>query len=330
MKKRDLFHLQQTYNEELLAACSSGDEEGVRLALRNGADPNYRSSLRTAVWHNRSAECVRLLLEAGADVNSCEYFDYDRWRYITVLDEMINHPFYEPVNRNSNLLSLSHEQFLSFPEENGAEFRAILRLMDSYGAVEAFYAEESENVSEPSQEVMQLLFAIRSQNVEEAENLLAQGVECQCYSNRGYSALALAARYGQLPMVELLLDYGAAVDADHCSSQLSVMCQAARSGNLELTRTLLPYVRHRQKRDELSLALFPAAARGRVDILQFLIDQGADVNHQYSGEYYPRRYDPLTLSCTLTPLIYTIINNQRAAHDLLIDHGATYTPLYIP
>ena len=330
MKRRIAEKLQSSYNEELLAACSSGDVEGVRTALRNGADPNYRSSLRIAAWHNRSAECVRLLLEAGADINSCEYFDYEKWRYVTVLDEMIDSPFCEPVNRNVNLLSLSHEQFLSFPEEIGAEFRALLRLMDSYGAVEAFYAEESEKLSEPSQEVMQLLFAIRSQNVGKAEKLLAQGVESQCYSNRGYSALALAARYGHLPMVQLLLDYGAAVDVSHCSSQLSVMCQAVRSGNLELIRTLLPYLRHRQKRDELSLALFPAAARGRVDILQFLIDHGADVNHRYTGEYYPKRYDTCTIICALTPLIYTIINNQRAAHDLLLAAGATYTPLCIP
>ena len=145
-----------------------------------------------------------------------------------------------------------------------------------------------------------------------------------------YNEELLAARYGQLPMVQLLLDYGAAVDVAHCSSQLSVMCQAVRSGNLELIRTLLPYLRHRQKRDELSLALFPAAARGRVDILKFLIDHGADVNHQYTGEYYPKSYNPYTIICTLTPLIYTIINNQRAAHDLLIAHGATYTPLCTP
>ena len=325
--KRHAAESLQAYNVALYDACRAGDTEAVRRALGCGADPNlaerYHTPLSAAIYGAYSPECVRLLLEAGADPNECEDFghdDYRDWHYEAALDYLITFPFDEPIDRMSKPHAFSHEDYRASAEERGAAFREILTLLEAHGAVEDFYAEEECVWHEPDPENTRLLAAIRARDVARAESLLIQGAEVQCYSNRGYSALTLAARYGQLPMVQLLLDYGAAVD-EPC-----IMRDAARSGNLDILRELLPFLRGRYRSRELSLALYPAAARGRVDILQFLIDNGADVNHRQSvvDDTYHR-----ALTYTLTPLLYTIINNQRAAHDLLIAAGATYTPICI-
>ena len=69
---------------------------------------------------------------------------------------------------------------------------------------------------------------------------------------------------------------------------------------MPVLRELLPFFKDDKLRQhELSFALFPAAARGRVDIHQFFIDQGANViyhdgvtdNCDGTFTYYP---------CTLT------------------------------
>ena len=328
MKKRTQSYLQQTYDEALLAACESGDAERVRAALKDGANPNRNRSvdgyspLSAAIYGALSSDCVRLLLEAGADAN--EYAGYDGYRLYTAFDFLIRGPFDEPTLPGADPRAVSHESYLSASEEHGAAFREVLNLLSSYGAVEFRYTGEYDDEPMPPEEVMQLLGAIRAREVAWAESLLVRGAEAQCHSNLGYSALTLAARYGQLPMVQLLLDYGAAVD-EPC-----IMRDAARSGHLDILRALLPFLRHRQKERALTLALYPAAARGRTDILQFLIDHGADVHDCYTTCYADSSTDYRSITCTITPLIYTIINNQRAAHDLLIAHGATYTPLYIP
>ena len=323
MKKRTQSYLQQTYDEALLAACESGDAERVRAALKDGANPNRditnNGCYPFIIAMPASVECARLLLEAGADPNLCDY-DYEVLRYMSALDYLIPSDFNEPANY-VDMQSFSYEEYLNVSESWGDGLHKRLALLDAYGAVEGIYTQEHFLRDDIPEDCALLLSAIRAKNTERVESLLSQGVEPQCRSNQGYSALALAARYGQLPMVQLLLDYGAAVDDS------GIMRDAARSGNLDILRELLPFLRGRYRSRELSLALFPAAARGRVDILQFLIEHGADVNHQQSmvDDTYHR-----TLTCTLTPLLYTIINNQRAAHDLLIAADATCTPLCIP
>lgn len=319
MRKRTQSYLQQTYDEALLAACKSGDAERVRAALKNGATPNRDTTNNGRypfiIAMPASVECARLLLEAGADPNLCDY-DYEVLRYMSALDYLIPRAFNEPADY-VDMQSFSYEEYLNVSESRGDGFLKRLALLDAYGAVEGIYTQEHFLRDDIPEDSAQLLSAIRAKNTERVGTLLAQGVESQCRSNQGYSALTLAARYGQLSMVQLLLDYGAVAD------EPGIMRDAARSGNLDILHELLPFLRGRCRSRVLSLALFPAAARGRVDILQFLIDHGADVNHQQA------MVDD-TYHHAVTPLLYTIINNQRAAHDLLIAAGATYTPLCTP
>jgi ankyrin repeat protein len=60
-------------------SCEAGNAEAVRFLLEHGADPNLTSTGETALFAavaKDSLECVRLLLDAGAQVNA---LDVDGW-----------------------------------------------------------------------------------------------------------------------------------------------------------------------------------------------------------------------------------------------------------
>ena len=59
-------------------AASVDDTAACRLLLRFGATPTVHA-LCSAAWHNRDPECVRALLECGADANALEDYGAIHW-----------------------------------------------------------------------------------------------------------------------------------------------------------------------------------------------------------------------------------------------------------
>lgn len=323
-----------TLNQELFDACAAGDAERLRAALAAGADPNWNpqdvpseyetplmAALKDGEEELRYSTCVRLLLEAGADPNE---INYEPERY-TPLSTLIHDPYLEPIEGQNEFVCTPEEYAASSPRRC-ADFQEMLRLLDAAGALECELVPRYLNPRADKCSENKLLQVILQGDVAEAERLLEAGADPYTAGDEEYPPLMLAARLGNLPMVQLLLSYGADPTADSHYAwgvYVTAFYHAARSGSIELLRELLPFFKNGElRRRELSHALFPAAARGRVDILQFLIDQGANVNYHYDVT------DNCDDTYTFSALIYTIINNQRAAHDLLRAHGAIYYPLH--
>ena len=94
----------------------------------------------------------------------------------------------------------------------------------------------------------------------------------------GNTALLLAATKGNLHLVELLCEYGAALDAVNISDGNTALSSAASKDNLDVVKLLYEYGAAVNVVDtDGNTALLSAASKGNLDIYLYLRDQGASM-----------------------------------------------------
>ena len=101
-------------------------------------------------------------------------------------------------------------------------------------------------------------------------------------SSKG-DALYVAVKYDRLPLVRLLLEYGADVNASGSRdcSLLQMAIESEGRTNIELAKILLEHGADVDFQDSQGRSVTQfAAARGRVELVQLLLDHGANVNVQ--------------------------------------------------
>ena len=299
----------------LVSSCDEGPET-VRLLLAAGANPNCEGSDDPSPLHaaarEENAECVRLLLEAGAEPNRL----YDLPYCTAPVDALRPESSPEPACREDAPLD---EADMRRHPEGGAGFRTALRLLEDAGAL------ESELLDLDSPEApdagLRLLLAAQRGDIVAARAALQAGADANARGRCGATALMKAARRGDEPMVQLLLENEA--DPHLTAKNPAGLCvgalyQAARSGSADMVRLLLPG----QCADEITRALLPAAARGYVEILRLLLAAGADASYSYRGT------DHTPVADYWSPYRYAIQNNHPEALALLVQHGATAHEFY--
>jgi len=92
---------------------------------------------------------------------------------------------------------------------------------------------------------------------------------------------------------------------------MSVMNYAVRSASLPMLKRLIE-LGHKVTDKDIDNESLLHRATNRIDVLEFLIEQGCDINEASSREYYEG----------YTPLHYACQNNCVAAVKLLLDKGA--------
>ncbi len=114
--------------------------------------------------------------------------------------------------------------------------------------------------------------------------LLEHGADPAAATNRGSVALHGAALRGSTPTVAVLLEHGVPANARNAGGFTPLLSGTAGQADAELVRLLLEHGAWVDDRDlEGTTALHNAAWRGNLDVVRYLIEQGASIDALMNG-----------------------------------------------
>jgi ankyrin repeat protein/L-ascorbate metabolism protein UlaG (beta-lactamase superfamily) len=114
--------------------------------------------------------------------------------------------------------------------------------------------------------------------------LLEHGADPTAMTNRGSVALHGAALRGSASTVALLLEHGVPVNARNAGGFTPILSATAGQADVELVRLLVEHGAWVDDRDrEGTTPLHNAAWRGNLDVVRYLIEQGASINALMNG-----------------------------------------------
>jgi len=124
-----------------------------------------------------------------------------------------------------------------------------------------------------------LLQAAKAGDVAQVRQLLASGVSPNTRNENGWTALHVAALYGQVAVAEALIGHGAAVDAADNEACATPLADAAQAGHLAVVNLLLKRGANVNATCEFDLTPLHLAAReGHTEVVKALLSHRARVN----------------------------------------------------
>jgi len=166
------------------------------------------------------------------------------------------------------------------------------------------------DVNAPQADGMTALhWAAHQDDLDTARLLVKAGANAKAASRYGVTPLSLACTTGNSAMVEMLLEAGADPNTTLPGCETALMT-AARVGTLASVKALLARGARVDAKDERrgQTALMWAAAEGHADVVQMLIEVGADFNARLSSGF--------------TPLLFAIREGRLDAVRVLLKAGA--------
>ncbi|KAJ5115954.1 hypothetical protein N7456_000302 [Penicillium angulare] len=131
-----------------------------------------------------------------------------------------------------------------------------------------------------------MLLAAHNGNVPVLEVLIQYGANIEITGNMGLTALRYACNRNQVDAVRSLLNHGAEIDAVYVPGHSTPLCCAVDDGKLEITKALLEYRPNLNAQDSAGHTPIMLAVKEKsVEILRLLLDSGADFNIQAPGGY---------------------------------------------
>ncbi|MHB0997971.1 MAG: ankyrin repeat domain-containing protein [Armatimonadota bacterium] len=231
----------------------------VRLFLAHGADPNAIDSDNNRPIHFAwSLECIKILLEAGADVNAKGYTGDTVFRMsdIPYLETVqILHSYGADINISNDrgetpinyaVTSKNGELLDALISIYGVDTLSIFDLA-SIGELDKLKARIAENpsllheVDEQKKNRSLLHYAAEANQLETAKYLVESGIEVDVRDSRGETPLYFAAESGKSNVLEYLLSKGADPNAKDNRWGYSPLHRASAADNIEGARILIEY-----------------------------------------------------------------------------------------
>lgn len=268
----------------LRSAAWGGHNEAVRLLLDAGADvdgcdSDGRTALRAAAWGGHE-EVVLTLLDYGAQVNKA---DCKGRMPVIAAAYMGHHEVVETL--------LNHNAEVDLADGDGRTALSVAALcvptaagIKGYGEVASLLLERGADPGHRDNDGMTpLLLAAYEGNDDVVELLLEAGADVDetagpvgsITAAAAVTPLLAAAAMGHMKTVSRLLFWGAAVDAIDCEGR-TALCLAAARGSVEVVRALLDRGLDENHRDDLGWTpLHAAACEGHRTVCAALTERGS-------------------------------------------------------
>ncbi|MCG8428325.1 MAG: ankyrin repeat domain-containing protein [Chromatiales bacterium] len=282
-------------NPALIEAAKSRDLSTVQSLLADGVDPNVQqadgaTALHWAVFREDSS-LVEVLLESGADVNAVNRLGASPL-FIAAKSgagEMVARLV--DAGADPNLQLEMGETPLMTAARSGTA-TGVRRLIEAGADV---------NVREKSRDQTALMWAAAQGHLNAAQALVDAGADLEARSKvrpmlmftdatnggafdqgvmeqlGGFTPLLFAARQGDVRMARLLLNAGADIDGV-AGNGVSPLVLATHSGHSELARFLIEQGADTNSIGAGYTALHAAILRGDLEVVNALLDHGADPN----------------------------------------------------
>lgn len=168
-----------------------------------------------------------------------------------------------------------------------------------------------------------LLWAAHNSNDDIARALIAARASVDVANDYGVTPLLEASKSGDAPMIELLLQAGANPSLAHPEGETPLLA-AARSGSVPAVRLLLArgVDVNAAEQYQQTTALMWAAAENHLDIVDLLIEAGADVNRQAHVTSITDRKNADHPSGGFTPLMWAARAGNETMVRRLVARGA--------
>ena len=263
----------------------------VREGVPIDASNKYgETTLHIAVKKDVSAAMIKTLLSLGAD--------------FTLADTRGRFPLTNAIRKGSreaaNILALASD--VNKIDSSG---RNALHMAADYGRTELVYrllernaAPDTFRTHGDSRIETALMIAIRREHIQVARELIpVSNVNAIEFSRSGISktALCLAVEKGHLEIVSLLLEMRADPDilchTSHFSRKKETpLASAIRLGKLSAAKMLIPEGDVNVIEDDFGkTALYWAAEKGYAEIVDLLLEQGADPNITYRSGFFRKK-----------------------------------------
>nr|XP_033338849.1 ankyrin repeat domain-containing protein 39 [Megalopta genalis]XP_033338850.1 ankyrin repeat domain-containing protein 39 [Megalopta genalis] len=139
-------------------------------------------------------------------------------------------------------------------------------------------------------------YAAQYNELDRVKALMNKGVSANVVDSAGYTALHYAARNGHYEVCKMLLENGAAVNAQTPCGHAAALHRAAMQGHIDIVKLLLKFGANANLKDiDGYTALHKALAAGSVSVSKFLImytDLTLMTNNQLSVEQLAKEKCP--------------------------------------
>ncbi|CAF1355808.1 unnamed protein product [Adineta ricciae] len=299
----------------LMEACNAGHYEIVELLLQHNANVNMQSTSGNTALHYSAgggyADIVRLLLEHGAKVEETNenghtpLMEAASGGHVEVARALLDHG--AGVNTHSNDSKDKNGNDSKQHKTDEMHTALMEACMDGHVQVAKLLLDHGADVNMPPDSYESpLTLSACGGHIELASLLIERGANLEEVNDEGYTPLMEASREGHDDLVNLLVSRGADVNRTTDDTQETALTLACAGGFLDVAKILISHGANVNLGQ--STPLMEASQEGHTELVQYLIQNNADVNQ--------------TTSAGETALAYACESGRTEVAEILLNSGA--------